>query len=487
MPKSEGMARVGARVDWILLSNTMLGNFLAGVASRIFAISLPSVASGLKTDLVGISWALISYELSASSLSVVFGRIGDIYGRTRVYSLGLLLLTVSSFLCGIAQNVVHLVAFRFLQGAAGAMTQSTGRALAMEAMPEGATGRSQGFMSMAFATGSFLGPSLGGLIIDYVHWRGIFFFLVLIGAIGAFLAFANWKRWKAMDDTAGSGPKPSVDYPGAGLLLVATCALIASLNQRIMELITLGQRAFLVLLFGGALVGFLIRESTARSPIVNLSLYKIRMFTCSSLSLLLLSITSGLTLFILPFYLQEILRLSPSFIGVLFMAPPFFTLTLSAAVGYLTDRTGPRLPATAGVLLHVVSLFLGTTLRADSHWLLPAAVLALGGLGNALFLTPNHAAMLGSVPKEHRGLATGSLFLMFSLGMIFGISLGSFLMTQVFRWITAVATAVPSAAEPVPFVTAFNAVFGVAVGLSLVALLTSAMRGTQLRTDGGRA
>lgn len=462
----------------------MLGNFLAGVAARIFAISLPTVAQGLKTDLLGISWALLSYELSAISLSVVFGRIGDIYGRLTVYSSGLLLLTVSSFLCGISQNIHQLIVFRFIQGVAGAMTQSTGRVLAMEAIPEGGAGRSQGYMTMAFATGSFFGPSLGGLIIDYIHWRGIFFFLVPIGALGTFLTLANRKRWEILTSAAESPVKASVDYLGAGLLMLAASSLLAVLNQRILEIITLGQRVTLVLVFGGALGGFLWRESTAISPIVNLSLYKIRMFAFSSLSLLLLSVTTGLTLFILPFYLQEILHLSPSFIGVLFMAPPFFTLTLSAAVGYVTDRAGPRLPATAGVFLHVVALFLGTTLRTDSHWLLAAAVLAMGGLGNAFFLTPNHAAMLGSAPKEHRGLATGSLYLAFNLGMILGISLGSLLMTKVFRLITGLATAIPSAAQPVPFVIAFNVVFGVGMALSLVALVTSAMRGAQLNTSG---
>lgn len=471
------------RVDWILLSNTMLGNFLAGVAARIFAISLPSMAQGLSTDLVGISWAYISYEISAISLSVVFGRIGDIFGRQIVYGLGLLLLTVSSFLCGISQNILQLVLFRLLQGVAGAMTQSTGRALAMEAVPEGAIGKSQGFMTMAFATGSFLGPSLGGFIIDYIHWRGIFFFLVPIGALGVFLTFSNWKRWEHVSGAKGSVEKPAVDYMGAVLMLLATCTLAAALNQRVMETIQPGQRAMLLLLFGGAVIGFLFRESTAASPIVNLSLFKIRMFTYSSVSLLLLSVTFGLTTFILPFYLQEILHLSPSFIGVLFMTPPFFTLTLSAAAGSVSDRTGPRLPATAGVLMHVASLFVGVMLRTDSYWLLPASVLALGGLGNALFLTPNHVAMIGSVPREHRGFATGSVHLMFSLGMILGISLGGFLMTEVFRTIAGLPEAAPSALQPVAFVTALNVVFGVGVVLAFVALFTSAMRGAKLRMD----
>jgi len=481
----KGRTGLGARVDWILLSNTMVGNFLAGAAARIFAISLPTVANGLETDLLGISWALLSYELSAISLSVVFGRIGDLYGRHIVYGLGLLLLTISSFLCGVSQSISQLILFRLLQGVAGAMTQSTARALAMEAMPEGSAGGSQGFMTMAFATGSFLGPSLGGLIIDYIHWRGIFFFLVPIGAVGTFLTFSNWKRWRSAGVSDNHGPKPTVDYLGAGLLMLSTVAFMATLNQKVMEWMDPLQRVVLLLAFIGLFLGFLLRESMAESPIVNLALFKIRMFAFSSASLLLVSVTYGLTYFVLPFYLQDILHLSPSFIGVLFMTTPFFTLTLSTAVGYMSDRTGPRLPATVGIVMYTASLLFGSALKVDSHWLLPAAVLALGGLGNALFLSPNHAAMISSVPKEHRGFATGSLHFMFSLGLILGISLGTFLMTTLFRFYTGLPTAVPNPLQPVAFVLALNAVFGIGVLICLAALVTSAMRGAKILAIAG--
>ena len=481
----KGRTGLGVRVDWILLSNTMIGNFLAGAAARIFAISLPAVAHGLETDLVGISWALLSYELSATSLSVVFGRIGDLYGRQIIYGLGLLFLTISSFLCGVSQNIFQLILFRLLQGAAGAMTQSTGRALAMEAMPEGSAGRSQGFMSTAFATGSFLGPSLGGLIIDYIHWRGIFFFLVPIGAVGTFLTFSYWKRWRPVGVSDNYGPKPTVDYLGAGLLMLSTVAFMATLNQKIMEWMDPLQRVVLLLAFIGLFLGFLLREGTAKSPIVNLALFKIRMFTFSSASLLLVSMTHGLAYFVLPFYLQDILHLSPSFIGILFMTTPFFTLTLSAAVGHMSDRTGPRLPATVGIVMYTVSLLVGMALEVDSHWLLPTAVLVFGGLGNAFFLSPNHAAMISSVPKEHRGLATGSLHLMFSLGQILGISLGTFLMTTLFRYYTGFPKAVPNPLQPVAFVLALNTVFGIGVLICLAALVTSAMRGAKILAIAG--
>ena len=478
-------ASLDARVDWILLCNTMLGNFLAGFAARIFAISLPAMAHSLETDIVGISWALLSFEISVTSLSVVFGRIGDLYGRKSVYGFGMFFLTVSSFLCGVSQNIFQLIVFRLLQGAAAAMTQSVARAMAMEAMPESSAGKSQGLMSTAFATGSFLGPSLGGLIIDYIHWRGIFFFLVPIGALGTFLTFSDRKRRRSVEVSDIYGPKPTVDYLGAGLLMFSTVIFMCALNQRVVEFMSAPQRVFLLLAFIGLFTGFLLREGTAKSPMINLALFKIRMFSFSSASCLLVAMIQGLTYLIMPFYLQDVLSLSPSFIGVLFMTTPFFTIALSPAMGQMSDRTGPRLPATAGIIMHATSLLIGTALRVDSHWLLPTSMLAFSGMGSALFNSPNHSAMIGSVPKDHRGLATGLLHLLFSLGMILGISLSTFLMTTLFRFYTATPNALPNPLQPAAFVSALNGVFGMGLLVCLAALVASVMRGSKFRPGSG--
>jgi hypothetical protein len=134
-------------------------------------------------------------------------------------------------------------------------------------------------------------------------------------------------------------------------------------------------------------------------------------------------------------------------------------------------------PATIGVAAMVAALFLGALLRTDSHWLLPVAMLAFSGLGSGLFNAPNHAAMINSVPREHRGFANGALQLMFNLGHVLGISLGSFLMTATFRLHTGMADAAPSTSEPTAFVAALNSTYGVAVAFAAVALITSAMRG----------
>ena len=463
------------RIDWLLLVNAMLGNFLAGLSARIFMISLPSMAEGLGSDIRGISWALISFQLAGIGFSIVFGRLGDIYGRQRIYGLGFVILTLSSLLCAISQNVLQLIGFRFVQGVGAAMTQSAGRALAMDAVPEGNEGKAQGIMTMAFHSGFFVGPPVGGFIIDYVHWRGVFFLIVGFGLVGVALSAARL-RWRS-ESEAPAG-RASVDYLGAGLLITLTLVLTLVLDRKAAEVVGMGRKDILLLGLAGALWGFLAHEMRAPSPMVDLSLFKIRMFSCSVISLLALSITRGLVSFLMPFYLQGVLHFSASFMGVIFLAPPIFTVTLSPLGGHLTDRVGPRIPATLGVVATLCAVLIGANLRIDSHWLLPATLLGLTGVGTGFFNSANQAAIIGSVPKRHRGVANGMVHTGFELGHMLGVSFGGLLLALAFEYYAAIAGATPSVENPLAFVSSLNTSYLAATVMTVIALLTSLMRGS---------
>ena len=175
------------RTDVLLLVNAMMGQFFTGIATRIFIVSMPTIAAALNADILAVSWALIAYQLAGICLSVIFGRLGDIHGRHWIYGAGFLIMTVSSFLCGVAPTVGWLIAFRLVQGVGSALVSSATRVLAMEAMPEGAAGRANGYMTMSFHGGLLLGPPIGGLVIDLSNWRWIFFLLVPLGIVGMIL------------------------------------------------------------------------------------------------------------------------------------------------------------------------------------------------------------------------------------------------------------------------------------------------------------
>ncbi|HSK28550.1 MAG TPA: MFS transporter [Candidatus Limnocylindria bacterium] len=466
-----------SQINWLLLANAALGNFLAGTTSRIFSVSLPTVANSLETTIVGISWAVIAYQISQISLSLIFGRIGDIYGRHTLFGLGLAVSSVASLLCGLSQNVTQLIVFRLFQGVGASMTQSQGRALAMESVPDKSSGRAQGYMTTAFHSGVLVGPSLGGLIIDYIHWRAIFFFLIPIALAGIALTLVNRMKGNAPKRPAASGARQSIDYSGALLLIAATTALIAVIDQRIMEAMAPALRAVLIGAFVLSFVGFLVRERSTASPILDLSLFRIRMFSLSSAALLLVGVAQVMIGFLLPFYLQEVLHLTPSFIGLLFISAPVFTVALSPLVGWAVDKVGPRLPATAGILFLVGAGFFGSFLRADSHWTAAVGVLALWGLATALFFTANHTAMIGSVPPRHRGVATGAIYVVFGLGSTLGVSLATLLITAAFRYYSGDAAATPTPAQPLIFVQAMNFSFLVGGCMALAAMFCSALRG----------
>src|SRR5215470_11965555 len=218
-------------IDVLLLVNAMVGQFISGVATRIFIVSLPTIATALNADILAVSWALIAYQLAGICLSVVFGRLGDIHGRHRIYGAGFVIMTISSLLCGLAPSVGWLIVFRLVQGVGAAMIASATRVLAMEAMPEGAEGRANGFMTMSFHGGLLFGPPLGGLVIDWLSWRWVFFMLVPFGVAGTALTVLR-ARSRRM---APVGHAPAVDYVGATLLVVLTVALTLLVDRRSAE------------------------------------------------------------------------------------------------------------------------------------------------------------------------------------------------------------------------------------------------------------
>lgn len=462
-----------SRVNYLLLATALLGTFFSGTATRIVSISMPTVAQSLGTDLLGVSWALLSYQLSNIGLSMIFGRISDLWGREKMFALGFLVFAVSSLLCGFSQTVLQLIVARFVQGVGGAMLQSSSRALASESVTENLAGRAQGYMTTAHHVGFILGPSIGGLMIDYLSWRWSFFLLAPVGFAGTALALVNLKRRR---NTAQYSPV-SIDYLGAALLFAITTTLVFLFDRRTHQMAGNSVQTLLIIVLFGSLVGFLVHESRTKNPFVNLELFKIRRFSFSVISLLVIGMCYSLTGFLLPFYLQDVLHLSPTQVGMLFMAPSILTVALAPLSGYLTDRLGPRVPATCGVLFMVVSLAVGGLLRTDSHWLLPAGLIVVGAITNGIFNPANSTAMISMMPREHRGFASAVNHVTFGFANVLGVALGGLSMSLAFESYTGMPGGNLTTDNPIGFVAALNVTFLSAIFFSVIALLTSALGG----------
>lgn len=456
------------RVRKLTLINSIIGITVAGISTRVFMISVPTLAAALETDILGISWALIVYQMAGIGLGVVCGRLGDIYGHHKLYGFGMAVMAVGSLLCGLSQNVFQLILFRFLQGVGGAMIQSSGRTLAFKAMPMGSEGKAQGLMAMSHQFGFFVGPPIGGLIIDLVHWRGIFFLLFLPSLAGTALCFVTGRSV-----AASAGRAQTIDYGGALLFLGLTILATMLLDQKIANIGGAGSQALLGLAFVGALWGFVSHEKKIQNPMIDLSFFSVPIFGYGTVGLLMCCITQGIVTFIAPFYLQDVLKLAPTFMGIIFLVPSLISMVLSPVSGALTDRIGGRFLLILGVLVLVGAFLIGANLRVDSHWILPSVLLALTGIGSAFFNTPSQAMMISALPKEHWGIAIGIINGIFGLGHMLGISLTGIFLTLAFRYYSGIPGTTPDPGDTHVFVSSMNVTYLFALGISVIPLLTS--------------
>ncbi|HEU4343581.1 MAG TPA: MFS transporter [Candidatus Binatia bacterium] len=464
----EDQVQMTEKVRKLTLINSVIGITIAGISTRVFMISVPTLATALGTDILGISWALIVYQMAGIGLGVICGRLGDIYGHHKMYGWGMGVMAVGSLLCGLSQDVLQLILFRFLQGVGGAMIQSSGRTLAFKAMPQGSEGKAQGLMAMSHQFGFFVGPPIGGLVIDLVHWRGIFFLLFLPSLAGMALCYV----------TGRSVAPPSrrhspIDYRGALLFLGLTILATMLLDQKIAQVLGAGSQTLLAMAFMGALWGFISHEKKTPSPMILLSLFSVPAFGYGSVGLLVCCITQGIVTFVAPFYLQDVLKLTPTFIGIIFLVPSLLSMVLSPVSGALTDRIGGRFLLIIGVLFLMLAFLIGASLRADSHWILPTLLLALTSIGSAFFNTPSQAVMVSSLPKEHWGTAIGIINGIFGLGHMLGISLSGIFLTLAFRFYSGDPGTTPNPGDAQLFVASMNVTYLFALAISVISLLTA--------------
>jgi MFS family permease len=352
------------------------------------------------------------------------------------------------------------------------MIASATRVLALEAMPSASAGRANGYMTMSFHGGLLLGPPVGGFLIDLLTWRWVFFLLVPVAAVGVILT-----ALRARSQPAPVGRRAPIDHAGAVLLVVLSVFFTLLVDQRVSELLGAGQRGLLLLGFAITLGAFVAQEWRVVEPIVNLALFRIRMFSFSVVSLLVIATATAALSFLLPFYLQDVLGLSPSAMGLIFLSAPVFTIGLAPLSGWIGDRVGPRIPTSTGVVTLMACFAVGLCLRVDSSWIAPTLLMVLNGIGIGFFNTPNQAAIIGSVPRTYRGFATGMVQTVFGTSSLFGISLTGALLTVLFRHYTGQAGVTPSAADPAAFVAAMRVIYGMCLALMAVAFVTSVLRG----------
>src|SRR5918996_2067290 len=468
-------ARANQRRLTLILVNVCVGQFIVGLDQRALLVALPTLTHTFNTSLTTIQWVLLIYDLLLIGTVITVGRLGDLFGRRRFYAAGFLVFVLSSALCGAAQSASQIILFRGLQAVGGAMISANGRAVASVAFPASERGKAMGFASMAFHVGFLTGPTLGGVLIDTIGWRWIFYLNLPVGIWGAYLA------WKLLEESREDVKETAVDFPGAILLMATFSLFLYAMNQ----LPHVGWRdssvAIMLLLSVVACALFVFVELRSRMPILSFSLFRNRLFTASMLSLFFITSTQSAISFLMPFYLQNILHFSPTHMGWILIANSVIIVLVAPIAGWLSDRMGSRLLCTAGSSLIVIGQFFIASLGVDSS--IPRIIfpLLLIGLGWAIFNSPNQSAILGSVPRDKVGTASGMNTTAARTGGAMGVALSATLFTYGLTAAGLSPAQIESpeswGASPDMFVRSFNHTIHIINLFTFLAVFFSAVRG----------
>ena len=407
----------------LVLANVCVGLFMIALNQRALVVSLPTLTQEFHASLSTIQWALLVYDLTLIGLVLTLGRLGDLFGRKRIYTAGYLIFVCGSAVCGFAQSPAQLIAFRLLQAIGGSILVANGRAIVSVLFPPEQRGKALGLTSTAFHVGFLTGPTLGGFIIDAIGWRWNFFINIPVGLFGAYLA------WRILKEKEKSEKAVTVDVQGAFLLLLTTASFLSAMNQ----FPHLGLRHPMVLaLVSVAAIGlgaFIWTELRAKTPILSLSLFRDRLFSAANLSLFFITSTQSAIAFLMPFYLQSLLGFTPTQMGWIVIANSVVIVMVAPLAGWLSDRLGSRLLCTAGSGCIVTAQFFLASLALDSTALGIILPLALSGLGWALFNAPNQSAILGAVPRDKVGAASGMIVTTARIGGATGVAFSAAIFT----------------------------------------------------------
>ena len=400
---------------WAMLA-VGLGVLMATLDFSVVNISLPTLVSQLNTDFPTIQWVVLAYVLVVTSLILSVARLGDIFGMKRLYLGGFVVFTVGSLLCGLAPGVGWLIGFRALQGAGAVMMQALGVAIITQVFPGHERGRAMGVIGSVVSVGLALGPALGGMIIGLVGWRWVFLVNVPVGLV----AFVTGVKHIPSDFRRGPGQR----FDPAGAVVMFLTLICYALGMTLGQRQGFGQPLVLSLL-GAAVAGllaFVVIETRVRQPMVDLKLFQNVLFGVNLVMGLLVFIVLAGT-FIMPFFLQIVLGYSTQKIGLLMMAVPLIMGSVSPVAGTLSDRYGPRTISLVGLLILAGGCLSISTLNAQTTAWGYVLRLAPFGLGLGVFQSPNNSAIMGAVPREHLGVASGLLALSRTLGHTSGLPL----------------------------------------------------------------
>jgi EmrB/QacA subfamily drug resistance transporter len=451
----------------------MTGVLITAVDTTIVVLALPEIEKGLHVALSSVIWIVIGYLLVITLLATQVGRLGDMFGRVRMYEMGFLVFILGSLACALAWNESAIIAFRILQGVGGAFVTANSGAVIADLYPPERRGRAYGYNAIGWSMGAVLGIVVGGLIVTYMSWRWIFWINVPIGAAALLLAtkvlHERGERARRHFDVLGM---VTLGLGLFGVLWAMTTLATSSFDASVAGYLIGGVALICV---------FVLVELSQDEPMLHLSLFKVPTLAPSLLAAMFQGLANFAVLFLVIMYLQGPRGFSPIHASLLLVPGYVVGSGVGPFAGRLADRFGPVLPATVGLGIEVVALFLFAQLSIDSGIWLVVLASVVNGVGASAFFPANNSAVMKASPPQVFGISSGMLRTFANVGMVFSFSVAILVASRSIPKHLAFAIFVGTTSLhghlATAFTTGLHAAFYASMAFMALAAVLSATRG----------
>ena len=403
---------------WIILITVLLLIFMSTLDGSIVNVALPALSRELGVSNRAVSWVVSSYLITICTVILIFGKLGDLAGKTRVFRYGVLVFTFGSFLCGFSSSLTMLIFSRALQAVGAAAAMATSQGIITQTFPKHERGKALGLSGTFVALGSMTGPPLGGLLISLVNWNYIFYINVPIGIIAFIfcLKFLPEEKYE------------KVKFPDIKGFLLFSLSVV-SLFIAIIEGETLKYTNPVILAcFFIAVVSFAVFiyvEKNTADPMLDLNIFKSKLFSISIFCAFIVFIATSSVGIIQPFYLQYTMKFSPEMTGLLMMAYPVIISVTAPSSGTLSDKIGSELLTFLGLTIISIGLFLIVLLNEHTPTVIFLLIVVVMAFGAGLFQSPNNSLIMSTVEKDKLGIAGSVNALVRNLGMSVGTAMST--------------------------------------------------------------
>lgn len=460
---------------WIILIVLNLFTFMSTLDGSIVNIALPVLSKELGLPIGQIQWVTTGYLMAICASILIFGRLGDIAGKIRIFKLGTMVFVIGSLLCGLSESLSFLIFARVIQALGASMTMANSQGIVTDIFPPQERGKALGLIGTFVSLGSIAGPSLGGIIVSSLGWEYIFWVNIPIGLIAILMGQKVLPRDLVR-------VKAKVDAQGSTLFAIFIITLFTGLllgqeigysNTWILASLAAAAVAFIV---------FLRVEMKRAEPLVQLSLFKNPLFSVSILCGFLVFTANFCFNIIAPFYAQNMLNLSPFHAGFLLMLFPICMVVVAPISGAMSDKIGSELLTFAGLVVMVIAQFGLAYLHEGSSIITVGIWIAMLGIGSGLFQSPNNSLIMAQVPRTQLGSAGSVNSLVRNVGMVVGITLATTILFQVMSTKAGhrVTGLIPG--RPDIFLSGMHVVFMTSACICLVAALLTGWRMVQARS-----